>query len=84
MLLADGENKPIVEDRITADIRFHIAANNGTIEREKLLNALFEENLFADFVKSGYAKLSDGTYVRLVGLQFGKEENVQVATNKVM
>lgn len=74
MLLADGENKPIIEDRITADIRFHIAVNGGTIEREKLLNALFEENLFADFVKSGYAKLSDGTFVRLVGLQFGKEE----------
>ena len=74
MLLADGENKPIIEDRITADIRFHIAVNGGTIEREKLLNALFEEELFADFVKSGYAKLSDGTFVRLVGLQFGKEE----------
>ena len=63
-----------VEDRITADIRFYIAANHGTIEREKLLDALFEENLFRDFVKSGYAKLSDGTFVRLVGLQFGKEE----------
>ena len=74
MLLADGENKPIIEDRITADIRFHIAANNGTIEREKLLDALFEENLWGDFVKSGYAKLSDGTYVRLVGIQYGKEE----------
>ena len=84
MLLADGGNKPIIEDRITADIRFHIAANNGTIKREKLLDALFKENLFGDFVKSGYTKLSDGTYVRLVGLQFGKEENVQVTTNKDM
>ena len=84
MLLADGENKPIIEDRITADIRFHIAVNGGTIEKEKLLNALFEENLFGDFVKSGYAKLSDGTFVRLVGFQYGKEENVQVATNMDM
>jgi len=73
-ILQDGDKFEVVGDRIVADIRFHIAAYKGTIEREKLLNALIEENLFGDFIKNGSTELSDGTYVRLVGLQFGKEE----------
>lgn len=72
-ILQDGDKFEVVGDRIVADIRFHIAAYKGTIEREKLLNALIEENLFGDFIKKGNAELSDGTFVRLVGLQFGKE-----------
>ena len=73
-ILQNGDKFEVVGDRIVADIRFHIAAYKGTVEREKLLNALIEENLFGDFMKSGFAELSDGTFVRLVGLQFEKEE----------
>lgn len=71
--LQDGDKFEVVGDRIVADIRFHIAAYKGNIERKKLLNALIEENLFGDFIKNGKAELGDGTFVRLVGLQFGKE-----------
>jgi hypothetical protein len=73
-ILQDGDKFEVVGDRIVADIRFHIAAYKGTIEREKLLHAIIEEGLWGDFVKSGYADLSDGTFVRLVGFQYGKEE----------
>ena len=73
-ILQDGDKVEVVGDRIVADIRFHIAAYKGTVERGKLLNALIEENLFGDFIKNGNAQLSDGTYVRLVGLQFGDDE----------
>ena len=73
-ILQDGDKVEVVGDRIVADIRFHIAAYKGTVERGKLLNALIEENLFGDFIKNGHAELSDGTFVRLVGLQFGDDE----------
>ena len=73
-LLYDGEKTKVVGDRIVADIRFHIAAYRGKVEREKLLDALIEENLFGELIKNGNAELSDGTYVRLVGFQYGKEE----------
>jgi hypothetical protein len=72
-ILQYGDKFEVVGDRIVADIRFHISAYKGTIEREKLLDALIEENLWGDFVKNGNAELSDGTYVRLVGFQYGKE-----------
>jgi hypothetical protein len=72
-ILQDGDKFEVVGDRIVADIRFHIAAYKGSVEREKLLDALIEENLWGDFVKNGNAELSDGTYVRLVGFQYGKE-----------
>lgn len=74
MLLNNGKDDTIVEDRIVADIRFHIAAYKGTIEREKLIDALIEEHLWGDFIKNGNAELSDGTFVRLVGLQFGVDD----------
>lgn len=74
MLLDNGEDGTSVEDRIDVDIRFHIAVNGGTIEREKLIDALIKERLWGDFMKSGFAELSDGTFVRLVGFQYGKEE----------
>jgi len=73
-ILQDGDKFEVVGDRIIADIRFHIAAYKGTIEREKLLNTLIEKNLFGDFIKNGNAELSDGTFVRLVGLQFGIDD----------
>ena len=74
MLLDYGEDGTSIEDRIDVDIRFHIAVNGGTIEREKLIDALIEEHLWGDFMKSGFAELSDGTFVRLVGFKYGKEE----------
>lgn len=73
MLLDNGEDDTFIEDRIDVDIRFHIAVNGGTIEREKLIDALIEEHLWGDFMKSGFAELSDGTFVRLVGFKYGKE-----------
>lgn len=72
VLLDNGENGTSIEDRIDVDIRFHIAVNGGTIEREKLIDALIEEHLWGDFMKSGFAELSDGTFVRLVGFKYGK------------
>ena len=74
MLLDNGNDDTIVEDRIDVDVRFHIAVNGGTIEREKLIDALIEEHLWGDFMKSGFAELSDGTFVRLVGFKYGKGE----------
>lgn len=74
VLLDNGNDDTIVEDRIDVDVRFHIAVNGGTIEREKLIDALIEEHLWGDFMKSGFAELSDGTFVRLVGFKYGKEE----------
>ena len=69
-----GNKIVAVGDRVVADIRFHISAYNGTIEREKLLEALIKENLFCDFLKNGKAELSDGTHVTLIGLQFGNKK----------
>jgi len=74
MLLDNGEDDTTVEDRIVADIRFHIAVYKGTVEREKLIDALIEEHLWGDFMKSGFANLSDGTFIRLVGFQYGRED----------
>ena len=73
-ILQDGDKFEVVGDRIVADIRFHIVAYKGTVEREKLLDALIEEHLWGDFMKSGFAELSDGTFVRLVGFQYGHKD----------